>query len=159
MHECDYGRVIHVKGDPLITKWLMDLAKYAEKWFKEIDQDLGNYTVIDTYELDNDLCGLCYEDTYYKFCELYVDTTSKNELLIFNILVHEMIHAALGNKVGHRYKFRKMARDLGVITGNKSTRIDYKALEKDSLFYQRAQEAFEVVGHYPKVEEKCLALI
>lgn len=152
-HGCCDGRIIRMQKDPSINKWLMELAKHIEVWFNDLGYKLGNYTVLGTHELDNDFCGLCYEDNYYRFCEIYVDVaTDQNEILIINILAHEMIHAVLGAKKGHRYHFRKLAKDLGVILGNHSTKIDREALLKGTFFNKRANEIISKVGCFPTKE-------
>lgn len=81
----------------------------------------------------------CSEDGY---TEIFINPTVGDSLKVLDILVHELVHAAVGCEEGHRGRFRTTAISLG-LTGKMT------ATTADETLLVRLQEIAEELGKYP----------
>lgn len=81
----------------------------------------------------------CSEDGY---TEIFINPTVGDSLKVLGILVHELVHAAVGCEEGHRGRFRTTAISLG-LEGKMTTTSVGETLSA------RLREIAEELGKYP----------
>jgi len=133
--------------------WLVSLATKLEVMFKQHGHKLPSYRIT---------CGLPTRRAFSKRCravgqclspqmsadkttEIIISMTMAEPMRVAGILAHEMVHAAVGLKYGHRGPFRKLALAIGL--EGKMT-----ATTEGEAFKQRVTPWIDELGPYPHAE-------
>jgi len=86
---------------------------------------------------DND----CSKDDTF---EIFISPKIADPMRVLDILLHELIHAAVGINVGHKGEFKTMATDFG-LTGKMTATV----CEQGSALWARLQVILGEIGSYP----------
>lgn len=136
----------------------MTMYKTREEWLMAATGLLDNeFFVSSKHDLPKKLrvsCGFCggksigvclYEGVSSdKTRELFIDPSQDDGLRILNILLHELLHAALPEGTGHKGEFRSMALGFGFIGKMTATEV-----EEGSELDKQLRRILEQVGKYP----------
>lgn len=76
--------------------------------------------------------------------EIFICPTKAEPIRVLDILLHEMIHVAVGLKCGHRGKFRELAKSVGLSGKMTATRA-----EPGSELHRQLEKLAERLGGYP----------
>ncbi len=90
--------------------------------------------------------GQCFspEASADKTTHMFICPTQSNSAEVLDTLLHEMIHASVGTKAGHRGPFRKLALEFGMVGPMKSAHAEVGSqLHKDLVLI------VEKLGDYP----------
>lgn len=129
-------------------EWLTKAAKRIEAMFAE-----AGHTKAPAYRVS---CGFpsrgargksigeCWASNAStdKHCEMFISPLIDNAVRALDILVHEMVHAYLGNEAGHGPAFRRLATALG-LEGKMTATVASPAL------VLKLQKLREAIGEYP----------
>lgn len=90
--------------------------------------------------------GVCYSKSHSsnETIQMFICPTRDEPVDVLQILLHEMIHAAVGHKAGHRGPFRVVAKSFGMAGKMTSTYA-----EKGSELEARLIRVAEALGPYP----------
>lgn len=88
--------------------------------------------------------GQCWDATTIKdnICQIYISPVLIDPVKVLGVLVHELVHAAVGCKCGHKAPFRKAALALG-LTGKMT------ATEESPELVERLTALAARLGPYP----------
>lgn len=84
--------------------------------------------------------------------ELFISPEIQEPVRVLGILLHELVHAVVGNKHGHRGPFSKLARALG-LEGKMTDTVAGEALTEKLTFIAG------MLGHYPHAELSKLTVV
>lgn len=76
--------------------------------------------------------------------EMFICPTQSDPVRVLDILLHEMIHAAVGVEEGHKGNFRKMALDFGL-----RGKMTATYAEEGSDLHKRLMKLASSLGQYP----------
>lgn len=90
--------------------------------------------------------GQCFDPVVSgdKTTEIFICPTQSEPVRVLDILLHELIHAAVGVEEGHKGNFRKMALDFGL-----RGRMTATYAEEDSELHAKLTKVAASLGPYP----------
>lgn len=90
--------------------------------------------------------GQCWGEVHTKdnTTHIFVCPTQSENVRVLDILLHEMIHAAVGTKEGHKGKFKQLAKDLGL-----AGKMTATYAEKGTELYDKLEAIGNKIGDYP----------
>lgn len=128
--------------------WLTDgMERLAKKFFKENGYELPKMRVSCGFPRGHATAiGQCWDKTSSKdkTYEMFICPTQDDPVEVLQILLHEMIHAGVGLKCGHKGAFRKLAKEFGMAGKMTSTYA-----EKGSELFLSLSAVAEKLGPYP----------
>jgi hypothetical protein len=128
-------------------EWLKRVAKEVEPWYDQQGYPLGRYRIgvgFPSSGRKGKAVGECWasDASGDKTCEIFIHPGRDNPIEVAATLVHELVHAAIGQKAGHGPLFKRVAMSLG-LEGPMRCTYAGEVLERD------IQEIIEKVGPYP----------
>jgi hypothetical protein len=93
-----------------------------------------------------EVIGQCFGKTWTgdETTHIFISPTQANDIEVLAILAHELVHAAVGCEEGHKGRFKKVARELGLEGKLTATTVSEK-----SPLYPLLQEISKKLGKYP----------
>lgn len=136
-------------GYTLREHWLTDLAKQSERFF--VGLKLPPYRVTVGWPLGGALStkrqvlGQCFgsEVSTGNIHELFITPVIDEPMYVAGVLIHEMTHVIAGVDAGHKGRFTKIAKQIGLTKGKPTT-----ALSGDKLS-EYLQKVVDRLGPYP----------
>jgi len=130
--------------------WLMTVSAKMEKAFKDAGIPLKKYRATCGFPCTGARVtkkrriGECHSTQMSKdgTAEIFIHPQLDDSLTVAGVLVHEMLHAAVGNECGHKGPFRKGMKDIG-LTGKPT-----EAMPGDELNNKFAG-IIDKIGAYP----------
>jgi hypothetical protein len=77
-----------------------------------------------------------------KVGSIFISPTIDDSLEVLGVLVHELVHASVGNKAGHGPKFKRVAIELG-LTG------EMRSTEVGPVLMPKLKDVIRGLGKYP----------
>ncbi len=95
--------------------------------------------------------GVCYDKSasVNEFHEIFISGTQAEPMRVLDILLHELIHACVGCKEGHKGRFKKLAKQFGFAGKMTATYV-----EDGSELQAQLREICDQLGPYPHAEMK-----
>jgi hypothetical protein len=127
--------------------WLRSLAEYAAPWFEEAGAPLPEVRLsvgFSSKGARSNRIGECWsaDGIADGIAQVFVHPRLGSAQEVGHIVVHELLHAAVGPEAGHGHGFRRPALALGL--AGKMT-----ATHAGPVLEARLAEAFEAIGPYP----------
>lgn len=93
-----------------------------------------------------EIIGQCFGKTWTEdgTTHVFISPTQGDPVSVLAVLVHELIHAAVGCEEGHRGKFAKMARELGL-----EGKLTATYVSKNSGLHPKLVKITAGLGKYP----------
>lgn len=95
--------------------------------------------------------GVCWD----KACsdaehhEIFISGTQAEPMRVLDILLHELIHACVGTKEGHKGRFRKLAKQFGL-----EGKMTATFVTEGTPLWEQLKEINDVLGPYPHAAMK-----
>lgn len=130
-------------------EWLHKAIKEMRPWFEEkgfpLPKKMGISCGFVKGRGDKGI-GQCWDPSHTsdETTHMFICPTQDNPLRVLDILLHELIHAAVGCKEKHRGNFRKLALEFGL-----AGKMTATYAEIGSPLYKELYKIAEKLGKYP----------
>jgi hypothetical protein len=133
-----------------VTKedWLAEAVEKLRPVFKNVGCPVGAITVSIEANLTKGALGTCAQTSGGHHISIHSVLIAKT---VLPVLVHEMLHAAVGLEEGHRGKFAQVGNQIGLWVSKEQHRTEYGACAFKLHNLLRMLEM--VLGPYPSLDK------
>lgn len=129
--------------------WLQEATKRLRPLFKQHGHAIPTKIMVGCgwpRGAKAEVIGQCFAKSWTEdsTTHIFISPTQANDIEVLAILVHELVHAAVGCEEGHKGKFKTMARSLGLEGKLTATTVSPKL-----ALYPTLKKISKELGKYP----------